>query len=503
MDLKPIFKKYTDLRSVNIAFVVLWVPFLAIYIYYSISLLKYPYEWEPAEGSKILYAQRLIEGKPVYKSNRTFPMLGNCYPPVYTIAVAPFVAVGGPYLVWGRLVSVLAILIMCWLIYKIARETTGSVCLGIIAICCFVFVPIISSWYSLARMDSLCAMFILICAYILFKYRDSAIAVIVSAVFAVLALYTKQTAMFTVGTVTLFLLFKKRFRDFFLFLSVATVLSILFFLVLQWITGGWFYKNVFGENVHRLFFARRYTAFFGWLFSYAPVVIIFAVFGLIKKLKTRKPDIWVFYFAGGLCNALLIGANGSGYNYFFTFWSAVSIFFVEAIAHLENKIVPGWRGKKSAVRLSAISLILLLSLINFQGKKAGLIYRNSLLDFVPTEFDLKSMRQLEAYIVNSTGNIFVDRVPSITLKCNKNQYYMEPAFIQELYFAGAWDPSYMMKMVAGKDFSAIFLMSESLVPYQVKESIKNNYSPVTSIKIGTFEVWRDQYIIVYRPKIGE
>lgn len=501
MELKKILKKYTDLKTVNAGLSCLWIPFLAIYLVYSLSLLKYPYEWEPGEGSKILYAQRLIEGKPIYKSNQSFPMLGNCYPPVYTFAIAPFVKIGGPLLIWGRLVSVIAILIMCLLIYKTARETTGSACLGITASSCFVFIPIISSWYSLARMDSLCSMFLMLSAYILFKHRHSVQAVFISAVCAVLAVYTKQTAVFAVLAVLVYLVYAKRYKDLFMFFAVLAVLSLAVFVALQWYTQGWFYKNVVAENVHRVFFMRRYYTFFGWVLTYAPFIILISVYGLFKKSTCRKTDIWPFYFAGGLFNALLIGANGSGYNYFFTLWSAVSIFYAQGIAYAQNLIAPHWSGKKSWLKLSLIGAVILVSLINFQGGTPGLIYRDSLIEFMPSQSALQAMRRLEIYIRNSKGNIFVDRFPSITLRYdNKSGFYMEPAFIQELFYSGNWDPSAMIKMIENKKFSAIFLMSESLVPYPVKETVKEHYFAVNTIPIGSFEVWRDQYVIVYYPK---
>lgn len=489
-----------DVRAAKCLWILAWGPWIIIFLVYSIVLLSYPYEWEPGEGSKIFYAERVLENKPVYGTNQEFPMLGNCYPPLYTLVTAAVIKVTGPYLFAGRLISVVSIIVMLIGLYRVARMITGSPIWALVAAACFVFPAPIANWYSLARMDSLCSLLLFATAYIIFRKPNHRASAFFAGLTAVAALYTKQTAVFVVGMIFLYYLAKKKWKDAVLYAGTVSILSGILFVLCNVLTDGWFYRNLFSENAERVFFAQRYPLFFGWIFDYNLWIWIFAGIALAWTVFLGRWDVWCFYLMGGLMNALLIGANGSGLNYFFTFWSGMSLFFAQGLAYVEKFLYPAWIDTKKFGKVFLIIALLILTSINFLDNSPGFFYRHTLLEYMPTKKDRIAMSCIEEYIKRAQGNIFVDRFPSIAMRYNKNQYYMEPAFIQELYHAGKWNPFPLIRMVASQKFSLILLLSESLVPRPIKEAISQYYLPSEQIRIPTFEVWRNTYITVYRPR---
>jgi hypothetical protein len=491
-------KKLIDLRVVEWIWAAAWMPWIIIFLAYSVSLLFYPYDWEPGEGSKILYAQRIVQGEPLYGTNAEFPMLGNCYPPVYPLAVAPLVALFGPHMWTGRLISLLAILSIMFGIYRVTRELIGSRSWAIVAVACFVFPAPLASWYPLARMDSLCSALLFWAAFAVFRDRGDTLKwTITAAVLSVLALYTKQTAVFVTAFLAVYYAGYRQWRKLGVYSATVFGAGIVLFTLFQLLSGNWFYVNLFAENTERVFFFQRYLMFFGWLFSLNSWVWIFSVTALMWHFFFRRFTVWHFYAIGGLINALLIGANGSGYNYFITFWSALSLLCPQGLAFMESYYFPNWLEKKNLFKLLLSLMLLFVMSINGSGGRIGLVYRDTLLSFIPSKSDRIAMRRIEEAIAQTEGDIFVDRLPGITVRYDKSQYYMEPAFIQELYHAGRWNPQPFEDMIAQKKFSTIFLLTESLVPSPVRAAVERNYSLTRRLKIPTFEVWRERFLLVF------
>ena len=476
----------------------IWVPWVVIYLIYSIQLVRYPYEWEPGEGSKILYAQRIIERQPLYKSNTTFPMLGNCYPPLYPALTALLISATNLHIGCGRLISIMAILIMLFLIYKVIRARTNSYIWGIVGAGCFVMPSFVANWYSLARMDALCSCFLLSTVYIMSKREGSLKQTILAAVFAVCALFTKQTAIFVVGMCAVYYLINRKWKDLFVFCITGLILGCVIFFVCNWLSGGWFYKNVFAENIHRLFFLKRYSIFFGILIQNYPWAWICAGGVVGWKLYRRQWDIWLFYFIGGLANALLIGANGSGMNYFITLWSAVALFFAEGLHRVWYTVVNSPHLSKNIYRSSILIIICLLTTTNIVGKSYGFFYRTTLLSYLPSPENYSAMQAIEAIIQTTQEPVFVDRLPSLTVRHDKSDYYLEPALIQELYRAKQWDPHPLIKMIENRHFAVICLFSQSLIPKPIQDAIRKHYLLSDQIEVGTFEIWRKRVVLIYR-----
>jgi len=346
-------------------------------------------------------------------------------------------------------------------------------------------------------MDSLCTFFQILCGFIILRKTDSFKFAVIAGLCATAGIFTKQTAVFSAVLFIIYYLINKKWKQAGLYLLTIITISLLLFFIFQVASQGWFYKNLIAENTQRVFFIKRYKLFFGWVFSYSPLLWFFVFFAVIRQIITKNITISLFIFTSGLINALLIGANGSGMNYFFTFWAGMSLLFAESLFYFEKWINRKINFKRQDLILTCILISLIgLSVIN---NKFGFFYRNNILDYIPTKENRQAMTTLESHIKSSKKPIFVDRFPSIAMKYGKNRFYMEPALIQELYNAKLWNPTLAVHLINNKKFNKIFLLSESLVPYPVKKAIQKNYVLLEKIKIGTFEIFRDRFIMVMQP----
>src|SRR5579864_4279420 len=84
---------------------------------HSWALLQFPYDLDPGEGIDVGAATVLLSGGQLYGDPTRYPFFGLNYPPVYQLAVAPFLIALGPSVIPGRVVSVAATVGLALLIF--------------------------------------------------------------------------------------------------------------------------------------------------------------------------------------------------------------------------------------------------------------------------------------------------------------------------------------------------------------------------------------------------
>src|SRR6266540_1476904 len=95
--------------------------------------MSFPWDFAPGEGAHIYFALRPVAGEPLYVSNDGFPYLYNVYPPLYHLLLAPLVALLGPHLVLGQLISLLSTLGFAALVVYWLRERGATMPLSLAA----------------------------------------------------------------------------------------------------------------------------------------------------------------------------------------------------------------------------------------------------------------------------------------------------------------------------------------------------------------------------------
>jgi hypothetical protein len=88
----------------------LWALGVALLFYYFLfyldhvaALARYPYDVDQGEGYDLNSGWLIAQGRAIYTDNSQYPYFSSNYPPVYSLALAPIVAVFGPELGTGRL----------------------------------------------------------------------------------------------------------------------------------------------------------------------------------------------------------------------------------------------------------------------------------------------------------------------------------------------------------------------------------------------------------------
>jgi len=261
---------------------------LAIAGFVAVALLRigHPYELEWVEGFFLEIVARIQAGEPVYVAP-SLDFVSCIYTPLYLYVGAAASALGGPGFVPLRAVSLAAACGSCGVLYAMAlRETRrhwpGWLAAGTWAAC----FGAAGAWYDLARVDSLFLLLLLLGMATLRVARGTG-AVVLSALFVVLAFLTKQTALAIAGPVGLWLLVTDWRRGAVWSGSIGLGV-IATTLVFDAASEGWYRFYVFEFQPQRAFEAWKLTGF--WTTDLlATVPVACAALGLHAWRSWRDP----------------------------------------------------------------------------------------------------------------------------------------------------------------------------------------------------------------------
>lgn len=239
-------------RFLQIGILLIAVFYAALFIAMVAMRLFYPYEVEFLEGAIADHSLRLMQGLPIYaKPDLSF--VAFLYPPLYYYASAAVMEIAGISLFAPRLVSVLATLGSCTIIFfyvsritnvKLNRSWLPS-WYPLIGVALFVAgYGITGYFYDAARVDALFLFFLLSAIFVLSGARSSP-QFAASALLFALAFLTKQQSLMFVGTAALWLLVKDR-KQFAVFAVLIAAFSFGGVILFDRINDGWFSYYVFG-----------------------------------------------------------------------------------------------------------------------------------------------------------------------------------------------------------------------------------------------------------------
>ena len=199
---------------------------------------RYPFELEWIEGAAVNSAQWILSGHFLYErpALEFTPLIYNL---LYFYVSAAFTALVGPGFLAPRLVSILATLGCCWLIFALVRQETRNwkVALAAAGFYAATF-KMTGAWMDVARADSLLVLFLVLAAYVVRRKPGRTGALMCAAVLA-LAYFTKQSALpFFVAFGGFYLL--ERRREWLVFWPAAFALTVGVTLWVDALSGGWY-----------------------------------------------------------------------------------------------------------------------------------------------------------------------------------------------------------------------------------------------------------------------
>ena len=174
-----------------------------------------------------------------YNSLRDYPYTVNAYMPIFYLADAALIRIGVPAFPAGRLISFAAlcgIYLLCWRILKLYTNDSKFATLTGTALC--ISTSLLLSWGTVGQVDTLAVFFALTAFYQYSRHRitQQPKALILAGLFAILAVFTKQTMLAAPTAIFLCLLGERpRFENWKAALGFgACVVSVLGCGVLGW-----------------------------------------------------------------------------------------------------------------------------------------------------------------------------------------------------------------------------------------------------------------------------
>lgn len=438
-----------------------------IFFFRAGRVVGYPYEWSTMDGYFVFYGTRLIAGNPIYFSYKSLLMPFE-YVPLYPAVVGTLARVFGHGVWYERAFSLLCAVGIASVTARAVNERTGKRGTAVVAAVLFFGPSAITVWYIVRGIDLFAAFLGLLGVAVLAGTEDhTARRLAVATVIFILAFYAKQTAVFPAAAAITFVLSRNLKRGIIMGVSFAIGVGVVF-LIIQTLSGGWFFENAFlttSRNPYHfgrlLWFARDYLLC-------VPLVFLIAVTQAGRGIS-RRPDAWSLYLVFTLLATLLAGKGGAALSYFVPLYSATCICAGLLLGD------PALAEKRRVWHLAAVFLILL---------QAGWFFRGFVP--VPNGTDLERARRLDRHIKEHPGRILSERVDSF-LVLNDRPLNVEAVQLPSLIIRGAFDQATLAEPIKEKEFSLILYSGIYFrgLP-DVRTSIFENYKVIDRISLGLF-----------------
>ena len=454
-----------------------------VFLIHGLIVLGFEYPLDYGEGPLLNQALRLAEGQPLYPADiNSPPYLVSNYPPAFVLINALFVALFGPNLLIGRLISFLSTLggaVMIALIIRHFSKQKDYLPM-LVGVSIFLATPYVLEWSPLYRIDMLGLFFSLYGLYTLIRDPEKDSHLYVAAGLFILGAYTRQSFGLAAPLAGLVYTFSKHKRQALkLFLAYAFG-GLAIFGLLYWLTDGAFFFHIITANVNPFNWDTvRYFAMD--VARKMPFILLLA--GSYLMLGWRMTRAYAFlspYLFASALAALTIGKIGSNINYLVEVSAAFGLLMGVCFTRLTEAFaidadsrpdfdfppdeIPASEVVPTQIRLKMwanLGIFIMLSAgVVFQA--AGLT-RASLFGPIPAHRDrIKQPGNdypfLEARIRSAyeEGPILADEYMAMLPK-NNIPLYIQPFEMTQLSLAGLWDQSALLESITGQDFPLILI----------------------------------------------
>ncbi len=279
--------------------------FIVTFFILAVLRMNFPFDLEWVEGAMVDQVRRVLAGRPMY----TGPSLDHVpfpYTPLYIYLGALFSKILGIGYLPLRLINVLSTAGCLLVLFLFVRRETGKRSYGLLAAGLFAATYRLNAyWFDLARVDMLFLALIAVSAYLV-RFGKGARALFAAGILAVLAFFSKQTAL---GPILALALYVFLFRRALAWWFVGTVLGGIGIglVILDAATGGWFLFYTFTvPGNHGVIWSRFRTFWINDLLHPISPMLIASLFYLLACRRIRLPE--VFWFAFLFCGSLFSAA---------------------------------------------------------------------------------------------------------------------------------------------------------------------------------------------------
>ena len=486
-----VFEPYFEDGAKIMLFVFL-VPAAVIFLSYTLMAVAHRYPLDYGEAPLLDQAMRLVEGENIYQQDLTSaPFTIANYPPLYVLAISPFVKLFGPSFLAGRVISMLcsvaSAIFLALIIYTFTKDRLASILTAMI----FLTIPYVVYWSPLMRVDMLALALNTAGLYVVAKRPTTLGGIIMPALLLTAAIYSRQSFALAAPLAASVWLWSHNRIQALRLITIVGGLSIILFLTINILTRGGFFFNIVTANVNDFDF-ERLEYWYRRIRDTAPILLVFgfALLALtIRGIRSSLPSHWkgwqllTPYVVGAGLSALTIGKIGSNANYLLEFSAAIS---------LATGTVIAWSRDHRWLRAALLVLLALQS---------GHFMESTLNEYVGALNDRRQLvgdlDKLERIVKAADGPVLGDEFMGM-ISLQNRQLYIQPFEVTQLANAGLWDQAPLIRSVRAQEFPVILIHHFSDWPVykerwtpEMLTTITQNYSPSEFIA-GT---------IVYRPKV--
>ena len=387
--------------------------FIMAFIVIAVMRINYPFELEWMEGGQLEHVVRILDGQEIYVEP-SLEFIPYIYTPLYSYISAGVAEITGVSFFPLRLVSYVSVLFTFVVLFFLVKKETKSSYWGLMAAGLYAAMYKIGGfWFDIARVDSLFILFFIISIYYLLK-NDKLYNAVIAGIFAALSFLTKQSVVFMLFPLVLYLFVYKRKVALYYF-SVLMVISVGVSLYFNIKTDCWYWFWNFGLPA---------THHWNWKYIYAfwtddlflslavAVIAVTAVFFKFNK-EDNKPDkektyFYIYFLAGCLLDSWLLRLHYGGYlNALFPAFLAIAMLAPIGLAKLEKSA----EGKDNIKSLVYFALLLQFSVLIYNPAKA-----------IPTKQDEADGRKFIETLGNIKGDVFVPCHSYIPRLAGKKSY---------------------------------------------------------------------------------
>jgi hypothetical protein len=412
---------------------------------YARQAALFPFPLDYGEGPLLDQAARLARFESIYPADLSQPpyLIAN-YPPLFPLAQAPFVALFGPSLWYGRALSLLGVLAAALFIgltiHALTRDWLGAVAGGLLLLA----FPYLLYWGPLNRVDSLALGLCCAALYAVARQPRTRAGLLVAALLLVAAIFTRQSyALAAPLAGFLFLLREAPRRRAFELVGITASVGGGLALTLTLATGGGFFFHIVTSNVNPFFWGQ--VADRAWeLAEHLPALLALAAGFAALGAWRRPPSWWLVapFLLGAVASAATIGKTGSNVNYLFELCAALSLAAGCAL---------GWANGRIWLR-AGIALVLAL--------QVGMMSAWSREDYARREawrFDRQNeIARLAQVVADADGPVLLDEYMGLAPLAGRRLEY-QPFEFKQLAEAGLWDERPFAEQIANNAFAMIVL----------------------------------------------
>ncbi len=473
------------------------------YLIHCSAIISFPYDLDYYEGHELRNAVLLNEGNSIYTSLDEPPYVPSTYTPLYSIVAAALIKIFGVGFFTGRSLTFIASLIIGVLIFDMVKTKTNNTFIGLISSFLFFSANCVYYWGAFFRVDMLAVMFSLLGFYIVSKHEHDITPkyLWLSLIPFILAVYTKQSQVFALLAVSIWLFFKDKKLSVKYFGSFALICGVIFLFV-NYITNGQFWLHLveYQKVPWRIGLIIGSNYYFLLYFS---VLVVIGLTYVINSLMREDgpPSLFSLYFLiTGFMTAILVGHVGSAVYYYIEFVAIACILVgfssVELFGLRDELFKLGNQEEldHKKILLCTLLIVQLLIFVNVPYVSVGETLRYPFYGYTPRHDDLVKGQIVSSYISNSPGMVLIEEQGFAVI--NDKEIYFDFMQLNLLQRTGTFDSSQMQKDIENQKFSMIVLSCKCLSP-NILTAIHENYEIIDVVDVKV----RYDYEI-YVPKVG-